>query len=64
MGFGLKRVDKIGNESVIEEINQDYHNGECIILQPLNEFDEIDVDFKYFVIDFVDCLILIYPSEF
>ena len=64
MGFGLKQVDKNGNESVIEEINQDYHNGECIILQPLNELDGIKDDFKYFVVDFPDCLILIYPSEF
>ncbi len=64
MGFGLRRVDKNGNESVIEEINVDYHNGECIILQPLNELDEIKDNLKYFVIDFTDFLILIYPSQF
>ena len=64
MGFASRRVDKIGNESVIEEINEDYHNGECIILQPLDKFDEIKDNLKYFVIDFPDFLILIYPSKF
>ena len=64
MGFGLKRVDKNGNESVIEEINEDYHNGECIILQPLSELGEITDNLKYFAIDFTECLILIYPHNF
>ena len=64
MVFASRRVDKNGNESVIEEINEDYHNGECIILQPTNEFDEINDNFKYFVIDFTDFLILIYPHNF
>lgn len=47
----------------LNRINEDY-NGECIILQPLNELDEMNKDYKYFVIDFSDCLILIYPSVF
>ena len=64
MRFASRRIDKNGNESVIEEINEDYHNGECIILQPLNELDEIKENLKYFVIDFTDFLILIYPSQF
>ena len=64
MGFVLKRIDKIGYDSIIEEINEDYHNGGCIILQPLNELDEINDNLKYFVIDFTDFLILIYPSQF
>ena len=64
MGFASRRINKNGNESVIEEINEDYHNGECIILQPLSELDEIKDNLKYFVIDFTDFLILIYPSQF
>ena len=64
MGFILKRIEKIGYDPIIEEINEDYHNGECIILQPLNELDEIKDDHKYFVIDFTDFLTLIYPSKY
>jgi len=63
MGFASRRVDKNGNESVIEEINEDYHNGECIILQPLNELDEINCNFKYLAIDFTDFFILIYADH-
>ena len=62
MRFALRRIVRNGNESTIEEINEDYHNGECIILQPLSKLDEITDNLKYFVIDFTDFLILIYPS--
>jgi len=60
MGFASRRVDKNGNESVIEEINEDYHNGECIILQPLDKLDDINCNLKYLAIDFTDFFILIY----
>jgi RNA-binding protein YhbY len=63
MRFASRRVGKNGNESIIEEINEDYHNGECIILKPLSELDEITDNLKYFVIDFTDFLILIYPGQ-
>jgi hypothetical protein len=64
MAFVSKRIDKIGHDSIIEEINEDYHNGECIILQPLNELDEIKENINYIVVDYNDFLIQIYPSQF
>ena len=64
MGFVFKRIEKIGYEPFIEEINEDYHNGDCIIMQPMNELDHIKDHTKYFVIDYKDYLVLIYPSKF
>ena len=62
MGFSIKQIDKIGNDSVIENIHEDYHNGECAILFPAAELEEIGAGLRYLVIDFSDFLILIYPG--
>ena len=45
MGFSIKRIDKIGNDSVIENIHEDYHNGECAILFPAAEIEQIESEF-------------------
>ena len=63
MGFLIKRIDKIGNDSVIENIHEDYHNGECVTLLPAAELEEIGADLKYVVIDFNDFFILIHPAK-
>ena len=62
MGFVSRRVDKNGNESELEEINEDYHNGECVISQPLDKIDGINWDLKYLAVDFNDFIILVYPD--
>lgn len=61
MGFAINRIDKLENDSIIEGINEDYHNGDCIILNPINTSEDINADLKYLVVDFNEYLILIYP---
>ncbi len=61
MGFAISRIDKAENDSIIEGINEDYHNGDCIILNPTNKLEDINADLKYLVVDFNEYLILIYP---
>ena len=63
MGFKIRRVDKINNDSVVDQIHEDYHNGECVILVPLSQLEMIGDDIKYLVVDFKDYLVLIYPKE-
>ena len=63
MGFSIKRIDKIGNDSTIGNIHEDYHNGECAILFPAAELEELESGLKYLVIDFRDYLVLIYPGK-
>ena len=33
MGFSKRRIDKEKNHGELEEIHEDYHNGDCIILK-------------------------------
>jgi hypothetical protein len=61
-GFRLKRIDKAGNESIIEAIHEDYHNGKCIFMVPSGEHETLSEDLNYLVVDFADHLVLIYPG--
>jgi hypothetical protein len=61
MGFTFRRIEKAGNESLIEEIHQDYHNGLCILLEPSGAPEVLGADLSYMVIDFHDHLVLVYP---
>ena len=61
MGFTFKRIDKVGNESLIEEIHEDYHNGLCILLEPSSKTESFGENLNYMVIDFLDHLVLVYP---
>ena len=63
MGFTLRRIDKSGNDSIIEGIHEDYHNGDCVFLFPLTDLEALTEDLKYLVADFIDHLILIYPQN-
>jgi hypothetical protein len=63
MGFTIRRVDKTNNESSIESIHEDYHNGDCTFLSPMANLETLSEDLKYLVIDFSDHLILIYPQN-
>ncbi len=63
MRFKIKRIDKINNDSVVDRIHEDYHNGDCAILIPLSELDTIGDDLKYLVVDSKDHLILVYPQK-
>jgi len=63
MGFKIKRIEKINNDSVVDRIHEDYHNGDCVILVPLSQFETVGDDLKYLVVDFKDYLVLIYPKE-
>jgi len=63
MGFIIKRIDKTDNDSVVDCIHEDYHNGECILLLPVSELETIGDDLKYLVIDYKKHLILIYPKK-
>jgi hypothetical protein len=63
MGFEIRRIDKINNDSVVDRIHEDYHNGDCVILNPLSELETIGDDLKYLVVDFNDYLVLIYPKK-
>jgi hypothetical protein len=63
MGFLIRKVDKINNDSVVDRIHEDYHNGDCIILAPLSKMETIGDDLKYLVVDFNEYLILIYPQK-
>lgn len=63
MGFKIKRIDKINNDSVVDRIHEDYHNGDCAILVPLSELETIGDDLKYLVVDFKDYLVLICPRR-
>jgi len=61
MGFTIRQIDKAGNDSVIEEINQDHHNGDCTFLRNLDDHEMLNDNLKYLVVDFNDHLVLIYP---
>ena len=61
MGFTFKRIDKAGNESLIEEIHEDYHNGLCILLDSSSNAESFSENLNYMVIDFLDHLVLVYP---
>jgi hypothetical protein len=61
MGFTISRIEKVNSDLTIEEINEDYHNGDCAILKPINKLEEIKDNLKYLVVDFGENLILIYP---
>ena len=63
MGFIIKRIDKTDNDSVVDRIHEDYHNGECIFLLPVSELETIGDDLKYLVVDYNEYLILIYPQK-
>jgi len=63
MGFKIRRIDKINNDSVVDRIHEDYHNGDCVILVPVSESETIGDDLKYFVVDFKDHLVLIHPKK-
>jgi len=63
MGFKIRRINKINNDSVVDQIHEDSHNGECVILVPLSQLETIGDDLKYLVVDFKDYLVLIYPKE-
>jgi len=63
MGFVIKRIDKTNNDSVVDRIHEDYHNGDCIFLLPISELETIGDDLKYLVVDFRDHLILICPYK-
>ena len=63
MGFIIRKVDKINNDSVVDHIHEDYHNGDCVILVPVSESETIGDNLKYLVVDFKEYLILIYPQE-
>ena len=62
MGFSIKKVDKLGNDSVIEQIRDDYHNGDCEFLLPASYTDELRDDLRYLVVDHGDYMILVYPN--
>jgi len=61
MSFTFKRIDKAENESLIEEIHEDYHNGLCILLEPSGKSESFHEGLNYLVIDFCDHLVLVYP---
>ena len=63
MGFVIKRIDKTDNDPVVDRIHEDYHNGECVILVPLSKLETIGDDLKYFVVDYEEYLVLIYPNK-
>jgi len=63
MGFVIKRIDKTDNDSVVDRIHEDYHNGECVILVPLSELETIGDDLKYLVVDYKEYLILVCPKK-
>ena len=63
MGFKLQRVNRDGNESALEIINSDYHNGNCIFIQPSSELEAITADLKYLVAEFSDYSLIIYPEN-
>ena len=62
MGFLLKQIDK-KNESILDLINSDYHNGDCIIVQLSHELETIPERLKYIVADFPGYLLLIYNEN-
>ena len=62
MGLSIKKVDKIGNDSIIEEIREDYHNGECEFLPSALYQEQIRTDLRYLVVDNDDHMLLIYPE--
>ena len=63
MGFVIKRIDKTDNDSVVDRIHEDYHNGECIFLLPVSELETVGDNLKYLVVDFKDRLVLVYPHK-
>jgi len=62
MGFTLRRIDKSGNEAIIEEIHEDYHNGRCIFLSSSGDLETLIEELSYLVVDFADHLIIVYPG--
>jgi hypothetical protein len=60
MGFTIKRIDKAGNEALIEEINEDYHHGLCLVLEASSSEELCAENLNYVVIDFLDHLVIIH----
>ena len=63
MGFRIRRISKEGNEAMLENINSDYHNGECLFVEPFSELEKITSGIMYLVVDYSDHVVLIYPGD-
>ena len=48
MGFKLQRVNRDGNESALEIINSDYHNGNCIFYPAIVRVGSCNGGFEIF----------------
>ena len=47
----------------MEIINSDYHNGDCIFVQPASDLETVTAHIKYLVAEFPDYLLIIYPEN-